>query len=168
MLRYFRPYLRPVRRLLVAGLLASVSSAIMQWVAPWPLKFIFDSVIGHKPLPSWLSRVPVNSNGLLWTMVGALVVVAVVLAMSDYFSTRLVATAGQSVIFGIRAQLFRHIESQGVAFHQRRHVGDLLARLEGDVQAIQSAVVTALPTLVRNLLTLAGMVVIMFIVDWRF
>ena len=168
MLQYFRPHLRPVRGLLAAGLFASVTSAVMQWIAPWPLKYIFDSVINHKPLPSWLLWLPKSANGLLGVMVGALAVVAVLLALSDYFSTRCVATAGQRVIFAIRARLFRHIQEQGSGFHQHRRVGDLLARLGGDVQAIQSAVVTALPTLVRNLLTLAGMVVIMFIVDWRF
>ncbi|NNN08266.1 MAG: ABC transporter ATP-binding protein [Acidimicrobiaceae bacterium] len=157
-----------MRGLLVTGLLASVTSAVMQWIAPWPLKYIFDSVINHKTLPSWLSWLPTSANSLLWVMVGVMTVVALLLALSDYFSTRCVATAGQRVIFAIRAQLFRHIEAQGAGFHQRRRVGDLLARLGGDVQAIQSAVVTALPTLVRNLLTLAGMVVIMFVVDWRF
>ncbi len=168
MFRYFRPHVRPVRGLLIAGLLASVMSAVMQWIAPWPLKYIFDSVISHKPLPSWLSWLPTNANTLLWVMVAVMAVVAAMLALSDYFSTRFVATAGQRVIFAIRGQLFRHIEAQGAGFHQRRRVGDLLARLGGDVQAIQSAVVTALPTLVRNLLTLVGMIVIMFIVDWRF
>ncbi len=168
MFQYFRPHVRPVRGLLSAGLLASVMSAVMQWIAPWPLKYIFDSVISHKPLPSWMSGLPTSANSLLWFMVAVMAVVAGLLALSDYFSTRFVATAGQRVIFAIRGQLFRHIEAQGTGFHQRRRVGDLLARLGGDVQAIQSAVVTALPTLVRNVLTLVGMIAIMFVVDWRF
>ncbi len=168
MLRYFRPHLRPVRGLLVAGLLSSVASAVMQLIAPWPLKYIFDSVISHKALPSRLSGLPKSPNALLLLMAGAMAVIGALLALSDYFSTRCVATAGQRVIFAIRGQLFRHIETQGASFQQRRRTGDLLARLGGDVQAIQSAVITALPTLVRNCLALAGMVVIMLIVDWRF
>jgi len=168
MIRRFRPHLRPVRAMLSAGLGASALAAVMEWAGPWPLKFIFDSVIGHKPLPAWLSWLPSSRNGLLLAMAAAMLLVALVLAVADYLSTRLVATAGQRVVFDIRCQLFRHIEAQGSSFHQRRQTGDLLARLGGDVQAIQSAMVTAVPTLVRNVLTLAGMVTIMLIVDWRY
>ena len=168
MIRRFRSHLRPVRVMLSAGLVASALAAMMEWAAPWPLKFIFDSVIGHKPLPAWLAGLPSDQSGLLTAMAAALLSVAAALAVADYLSTRLVATAGQRVVFEIRCQLFRHIESQGSDFHQRRQTGDLLARLGGDVQAIQSAMVTAVPTLVRNVLTLIGMVTIMLIVDWRY
>lgn len=168
MLRRFRPHLRPVRAMLSAGLAASALAAVMAWVGPWPLKFIFDSVIGHKRLPSWLAWLPAGGNGLLMAMVAAMLAAAAVLAVADYLSTRFVATAGQQVVFGIRCQLFRHIEEQGSGFHQRRQTGDLLARLGGDIQAIQSAMVTAVPTLVRNVLTLVGMITIMLVVDWRY
>ncbi len=168
MIRRFRSHLRPVRATLTAGLGASAVAAVMQWVGPWPLKFIFDSVIGRKPLPSWLVWLPSNRGDRLLALVAAMLLVAVVLAAADYLSTRLVATAGQRVIFAIRGQLFRHIVAQGAGFHQRRQVGDLLARLGGDIQAIQSAMVTAVPTLVRNVLTLGGMVTIMLIVDWHY
>ncbi|MHB1928846.1 MAG: ABC transporter ATP-binding protein [Acidimicrobiales bacterium] len=168
MIRRFRSYVRPVRAMLSAGLGASALAAVMEWVAPWPLKFIFDSVIGHKPLPSWLAWLPTSRAGLLSALVGAMLLVAAVLALADYLSTRLVATAGQRVVFSIRCHLFRHIEAQGSGFHQRRQTGDLLARLGGDVQAIQSAMVTAVPTLVRNVLALGGMVTIMLVVDWHY
>lgn len=168
MIGLVRPHLRPVRAMLAGGLLASALAAVMEWAGPWPLKFIFDSVLGHKALPAWLSFLPATPTRRLEALAAAMLVVAAVLGLASYLSTRLVATAGQRVVFGIRCQLFRHIEAQSAAFHQRRPVGDLLARLGGDVQAIQSASVTALPTLVRNVLTLVGMVAIMVAVDWRY
>lgn len=168
MIKTFRPYLRPARAMLGAGLLASVVVAVMEWAAPWPLKFIFDSVLGHRPLPGWLGWLPAKRTSLLVALVGAMVAVAAGRAVADYLSNRLVATAGQRVVLDVRCQLFRHIESQALSFHQRRRTGDLLARLGGDVQAIQSAVVNAVPTLVRNLLTLGGMVAILLVIDWRY
>ena len=168
MMRTFRPYVLPARAMLVTGLLASVAVAVMEWAAPWPLKFIFDSVLGHRPLPGWLGWLPGQRASLLVALTGAMVLVAAGRAVADYLSNRLVATAGQRVVLDIRCQLFRHIEGQALSFHQRRQTGDLLARLGGDVQAIQSAVVNAVPTLVRNLLTLAGMVAILVVIDWRY
>ncbi len=164
----FRSHIRPVRAMLATGLGASVFAAIMQWLGPWPLKYIFDSVLSHRSLPRWLSWMPHQRAGLLDALLGALIAIAIGLAVSDYFSTRLMATAGQRVVLSIRRQLFRHLEAQGAHFHQSRRTGDLLARLGGDVQAIQSAVINAVPSLVRNVLTLAGMITIMLIVDWRF
>ena len=168
MIPVFRPHLRAVRRSLALGMAASVATALLQLASPWPLKFIFDSVLSSRPLPSWLSWLPHGHAALLGALSAAMVVIAVVLAATDYLSNRLVATAGQQAVFELRSRLFRHIEMQRSAFHQRRTTGDLLARLGGDVQAIQSAVVTAVPTLTRNSLTLVGMVVIMLAIAWRF
>ncbi|MHB8311744.1 MAG: ABC transporter transmembrane domain-containing protein, partial [Candidatus Dormibacteria bacterium] len=168
MIRRFRHHLRPVRAKLAAGLVASCATAVMQLAAPWPLKFIFDSVLAHMPLPGWLRWLPPGRIPLLGSLAAGMVLIAVLLGVSDYLSNRLVATAGQRVVFDLRCRLFRHLEAQRLDFHQKRTTGDLLARLGGDIQAIQSAMVTAVPTLVRNVLTLLGMVVIMLLVDWRF
>jgi len=168
MIRCFAPHLRSVRLMLAGGLLASVGTAVMQWVAPWPLKFIFDSVLATKALPHWLSWLPGSRIGLLEAMAGAMLAIAAVLGLADYLSNRWVATAGQRVVFDIRCRLFRHLEAQSLGFHQQHQTGDLLARLGGDIQAIQSAMVTAVPTLVRNALTLFGMFVIMLVIDWRY
>ncbi|HUY61378.1 MAG TPA: ABC transporter ATP-binding protein [Candidatus Dormibacteraeota bacterium] len=164
----YRAHLRPVRTMMAAGLAASVLTAVALWAAPWPLKFVFDSVIGHHRLPTWLHWLPGAAAGRLTVLVGALLGIAAVQAVADYLANRWVATAGQRVIFGLRCQLFDHLEAQSLRFHQGRRTGDLLARLGGDIQAIQSAMVTAVPTLVRNVLTLVGMVTIMLILDWRY
>ncbi len=154
--------------MMAAGLVASVLTAVGLWAAPWPIKFIFDSVIGHYRLPNWLQWLPSAPTGRLTALVAALLGIAALQGLADYLANRWVAIAGQQAIFGLRCELFRHIEAQGLGFHQRRRTGDLMARLGGDIQAIQSATVTALPTLVRNLLSLVGMVVIMLVLDWRY
>ncbi len=154
--------------MLAGGLAVSVFAALMELAAPWPISFIFDSVIGHRSLPHALSFLPTARGSLLVWLTVAMLAIAGLLAGADYLSNRLVATAGQRVVFGIRSQLFRHIAAQAPSFHQRRQTGDLLARLGGDVQAVQSAMVNAVPTLVGNALTLIGMVAIMLLVDWRY
>ncbi len=146
----------------------SAVTAAMQWAAPWPLKFVFDSVLAHKAMPGVLAFLPSGGPSLLEALAAAMIVIALLLGLSDYLSNRLVATAGQRVVFDIRCRLFRHIEDQGLAFHQGRKSGDLMSRLGGDIQAIQSAVVTAVSTLLRNTLTLVGMAVIMLFIDWRY
>ena len=168
MIRRFAPYLRPVRGMLAAGLAASVVQAAMQWLEPWPLKLIFDNVIGTQPLPAWLGFLPQQQGLRLDVLALAMLVIAIWLGIFRYAADRLVAQAGQRVVFDLRRDLFRHIEGQSLAFHQRRVTGDLLSRLGGDVQAVQGVMVNAVPTVTNNVLTLAGMLLIMLMVDWQY
>ncbi len=168
MIRRFVPYLRPVRGMLAAGLAASVVQAAMQWLEPWPLKLIFDNVIGTQPLPAWLGFLPQQQGLRLDVLALTMLVIAIWLGIFRYAADRLVAQAGQRVVFDLRRDLFRHIEGQSLAFHQRRVTGDLLSRLGGDVQAVQGVMVNAVPTVTNNVLTLAGMLLIMLMVDWQY
>ncbi len=168
MIRRFLPYLRPVRGTLAAGLAASVVQASMQWLEPWPLKVVFDSVIGSRPLPAGLGFLPRDGGLRLDILAAAMLAIALWLGLFRYAADRLVAQAGQRVVFDLRGDLFRHIERQSLSFHQRRVTGDLLSRLSGDVQAVQGVMVNAVPTLTNNALTLVGMLVIMLLVDWQY
>ncbi len=168
MIRRFLHYLRPVRGMIAAGIAASVVQAAMQWLEPWPLKVIFDSVIGNRPLPSWLAVLPRDPGVRLDILALSMLVIAAWTGLFRYAADRLVAQAGQRVVFDLRTDLFRHIESQSISFHQRRVTGDLLSRLGGDVQSVQGVMVNAVPTLTNNVLTIAGMLVIMLLVDWQY
>lgn len=165
--RRFAPYTHGVRGMLAAGLAASVAQAITQWAAPWPLKVIFDSVLGHRSLPRLLDFLPADPIGRLAVLTAATVAIAVALGVSGYAANRWVAHAGQRVVFALRCHLFTHLQSQSVGFHQRRTTGDLISRLTGDTAQIQSLVVDMVPTVLNNVVTLAGMIVIMLILDWQ-
>ncbi len=166
--RRFLPYLRPVRMQFAAGLVASVLGASMQWLAPWPLKLVFDSVMAQRPLPAVLAFLPASPQERLNIFALAMLGTALFLGLFSYAAARFIAQAGQRVVYEIRRDFFRHLEAQSLGFHQRRSTGDLLSRLGGDTQALQSVMVDAVPSLVSNSLTLAGMVAIMLFMDWRF
>jgi ATP-binding cassette subfamily B protein/subfamily B ATP-binding cassette protein MsbA len=160
--------LAPARLAIAGGLGFSLLRAALQWVAPVPLKMVFDNVLGHHRLPQALSWLPTDRHSLLYVLCAAMAVTALLLALASYGANALLANAGQQVVFDLRNRLFRHMQAQSSAFHLRRPVGDLLARLGGDVQAMQSVVVNVVPVVVENSVTIVGMVVIMFVLDWRF
>lgn len=160
--------LRPVRAAVGAGVLLSALRACLQWVAPVPLKLVFDSVLGHHPLPGVLSWMPATPMARLVVLTAAMVTIAVLLGLTAYGATAFLASAGQRVVYELRCRLFAHLSVQSRSFHQRRTQGDLLARLGGDVQAMQTVVVNVVPIAVENALTVTGMVVIMLVLDWQF
>ncbi len=160
--------LRPVRLSILGGVACSVLRAVLQWIAPLPLKLIFDNVLTRHRLPSVLAWLPTARSARLYVLCAAMVVIAMLLGLTAYGANALLAGAGQRVVYDLRCRLFRHLEAQSTRFHQSRPLGDLLSRLGGDVQAMQSVVVNVLPTAVENTLAVTGMVVIMFVLDWRF
>ena len=160
--------LRPVRLAIIGGMTFSLLRAVLQWVAPLPLKLIFDNVLSNHRLPRVLAWLPASHTARLYAFSGAMVVIAVLLGLTAYGANALLAGAGQRVVYDLRCRLFRHLESQSARFHQSRPVGDLLSRLGGDVQAMQSVVVNVLPVAAENSLTVAGMIVIMVVLDWQF
>ncbi len=160
--------LRPVRLAIFGGVVCSVLRAVLQWIAPLPLKLIFDNVLTRHRLPSLLAWLPSTRSARLYVFCAAMIVIALLLGLTAYGANALLAGAGQRVVYDLRCRLFRHLEAQSARFHQSRPLGDLLSRLGGDVQAMQSVVVNVLPTVVENSLTVTGMVVIMFVLDWRF
>ncbi|MDE3205378.1 MAG: ABC transporter ATP-binding protein [Acidobacteriota bacterium] len=164
--RRFLPYLRSVRGLLAAGLAASLVQAVLQWLAPWPLKVIFDSVLSNHRVPALFSWLPATPTERLVALSAFSVAVAAALAATDFLSNRWVAHAGQRVVATIRSDLFNHLQRQSQQFHLSRQTGDLMSRLDGDTQDIQSLTVDVLPTVLNNTVTLLGFSVIMLAVNW--
>lgn len=163
--RRFASYLRPVKGVLAAGLAASLLQAVLQWIAPWPLKIIFDSVLAHHPVPALFQWLPTDPQGRLLALTVLTVQIAVALGGAGYLSNLWVAQAGQRVVWAIRADLFGHLQRQSLAFHQRRQTGDLMSRIDGDTQDIQNLTVDVLPTVLNNTVTVVGFVVIMLAVN---
>src|SRR5512132_2741229 len=66
---------------------AMVIQAVADLLEPWPLKVIFDHVLGSKPMPAWLSAVmPVDATpiAVLDAAAAAVIVVAVIGAVGAY------------------------------------------------------------------------------------
>ena len=56
MTRLVRELLRPYRGWLVIILLAMLVETAMSLAGPWPLKIVLDSVVGHHPMPQWITH----------------------------------------------------------------------------------------------------------------
>src|SRR3954453_13618952 len=50
-------YLRPYWALAMLAVLLIVLSSLAGLLAPWPLKFLIDTVLGKQPTPRWIKTV---------------------------------------------------------------------------------------------------------------
>ncbi len=169
-LQVFWPYIRPYTWKIGLALVILILDTLADLASPWPIKLIFDNVLLGKHLRSpWSLIIPptlVQNNLLFFAVLcGTLLVLALISASSTYIGTRMLAVTGQRVIFRLRSALFAHLQQLSPAFYDRQRLGDLLTRLTSDVQSIQDMLVTALPTLLLNVMIIVGMLIILLIIN---
>jgi hypothetical protein len=88
----------PYWRLLTVAFAAMLIEAAVDLLEPWPLKVVFDYVLGTKPPPSWLSAWTDHSRNPLAVLdaaVVAVVIIAVVGAVCSY-AEKYLSTTGAS------------------------------------------------------------------------
>jgi ATP-binding cassette subfamily B protein len=166
-----RELLRPYWKLVVLAMVAMLMESGADLLEPWPLKVILDYVIGSKKPPTWLSGWIVDDASrltLLNIAIGAVIGIALVGAVSSYTERYLSTTIGKRVGFDLRHALYHHVQRLSLSFYEHRQTGDMVVRLTADIDAVEDFITTAVLGIVLDLVTLTGMLVVMFYLDWRF
>src|SRR5919204_3466256 len=165
--------LRPYWTQLAFAFVAILAESATDLLEPWPLKVVFDYVFGSKPMPGWLERLVGSTVGtskfaVLNFAALAVILIAAVSAVSTYAEKYLTTSVGQRVMHDLRHTLYNHIQRLSLAFFERQKTGDLIVRMTSDIDAVQDFVSSALLGILVNVLTLLGMLGVMFYLDWRF
>ncbi len=84
-----------------------------------------------------------------------------------YTRVNVMARAGQSVIYDLRARLFEHLQSLSLGFYSRYSVGRVITRVINDVGALRQFITFAIVIAARDIFVLAGIVIVMLLMDWR-
>jgi ATP-binding cassette subfamily B multidrug efflux pump len=74
---------------------------------------------------------------------------------------------GQRLIADVRGELFSHLQMLSMAYHDQHKVGDLMSRVTNDSEAINSVLSNGLIDFITNILTLGGIMVSMFFLNWQ-
>lgn len=171
LVRLFWPEVRPQRRLLVLGLVALFAEVGLRLLEPWPLKLVFDYVLGGAKLPvedtPWLRWLVESPGGLLVTAAALMVLLTGARSVAAYANTVWFALLGNRAVAALRARLFEHLQLLSLAFHHRSRAGDLTVRVVGDMGMLQDVAVTSLLPAVGRTLVLAGMVAVMCWMNWQ-
>ena len=160
--RFVRPYAFPLA-IAIALTLASTGVGL---AAPWSLKILVDHALGDEPLPGALSVLGDLSRAQL-----ALVAVTLGLGLTmvntllGYLITYLVGATEVRIATDIRASVFRRLQEVSLRFHDKNRSGDLISRLTTDVERVRSVIVAWFDTVLPQVVTLGGVLVIMLFID---
>lgn len=165
LLRYLLPHLGDLAVILVT-LVLIIAVEVLQ---PWPIKLLVDQVLGQQPMPhmleSLLGYLPGASGtqGLLIVICASTVVIFLSGTLLSLVQHTISIKLGQRMVYDLGADLFLHLQKLSSRFHNRRPVGDMIARVTGDAYCVQMLVIDALLPLLHSL----GMLVAMFVIMWQ-
>ncbi len=146
-------YTRPYRGRLFISWFATAVYAAASALLAYMVKPIFDQV-----LIQHTNTLPVAAT---------IMALYVVKGGSAYLSTNLVASVGQRAVTDLRNGLYEHVLKQSFSFLSRHTTGSLMSHITTDVEKIQNAVSEVAGDVLKEGFTVVGLLVIMFVRDWR-
>ncbi len=152
--RLLAPYLRKSRGTLYLGLALTLLLLAVRLAQPWPLKWILDGLTGD--VPQLLSPL---------AAAGAMLLLALAGAGLEYRQVMTQVGLGNSILYRFRADLFRHVLDQSLAFHERKAEGELLTRIVYDTTRLRKGINHVLTRLFQTVLTFVATVAVLIWVD---
>jgi len=168
-----RDLLRPHLMILMVGLIAVIGEGVANLLEPWPLKIVLDNVLKSRQIHGWLngfilSRFDDNKLAILQFAAVAVLIIALIDAVCSYTEKYVTTSVGQWVMHDLRLRLYHRMQALSLSYHDHKQTGDLISRVTSDIDAIQSFIASGLLGAIINSITLIGMVVVMFYINWRF
>jgi subfamily B ATP-binding cassette protein MsbA len=156
--RLFR-YTRPYRGRLLTSWLATAGYAGSGALLAYMVRPIFDDVLIRSMVDKGSARVG--------TVAATILALYAIKGICSYLSTTLVASVGQRGVTDLRNGLYEHVLRQSFSFLSTHTTGSLMSHITTDVEKIQSAVAEMAGDVLKEGLTVLGLLVILFVQDWR-
>jgi len=138
------------------------------------LALIFMGLMaGATALSAWLMKPVVNdifiarNRDALWLIGFAILATFTLKGVSNYIQATLMAHVGMKIVAEMQNRLFGHMSGLDLGFFHNNATGTLLSRFTIDVTTMRVAVTHGITVFGKDLLSLIGLVAVMFVQDWE-
>ncbi|MFE0510059.1 ABC transporter transmembrane domain-containing protein, partial [Streptomyces sp. NPDC058964] len=152
--RRFWPYTRGRRRWLVPLVLFSLIGPVVDAAELWLFKIVVDDVLVPRDLQPFVWIAPAYL---------ALVVGSGMLGFADDVTSTWV---GERFLLAVRRDVFRHVQGLSLGFFERRRLGDVLSRVTGDVDAVETFLLSGVADGLYHVVRLGVFVGLLFYLRW--
>lgn len=149
-------YIKPYKWQFFAAILVMIVVVILELLGPFIIGKAL-AVLGRDYTEIVYMTVFLAAIGYLATVVGNLLFI--------YIMTIILQKAGQLIVYNLRQDVFSHIESLSTAQMNAIPVGKLVTRVTSDTNAVNELYTNTLVNLLRNIITLVGIIAWMFVLD---
>jgi ATP-binding cassette subfamily B protein len=141
---------------------STIAAVVAQLARPFPLALVVDHLLEGRAAPFAFDQQDLR---LLALLAGVVLLIAVADAAGTYVSELLLKRAGERIVDELRVDTHMHLQRLSLGYHERRHTGDLVTRVTGDVNAVGELFSQSLGTMASSLLLLLGMLVVSLAID---
>ncbi|MDP2972090.1 MAG: lipid A export permease/ATP-binding protein MsbA [Deltaproteobacteria bacterium] len=97
----------------------------------------------------------------------AIILLFLLKGVFDYGQAYLMNFVGLRVVADIRERLYNHLQNLSLSFFTRTPTGVLISRITNDVNLVQGSVSNAITGLIKDVVTILGLIVVVFYQDWK-
>ena len=148
-------YLKPYKKVVSLTLGFAILTTLLDLIPPWIIKVIIDELVDGK-----------KTSLINWVVVG-LIGIYFLRNFLNYqrimFNNRL----EQDVVFDMRSNVYKALNQLSINFFENRSTGELMSRINDDVNYVERIFIDGVEQVVTAVLTLTGITVILFYLHWK-
>ncbi len=149
-------YVKPYYSRLLWAVACMIGVALFTTASMWILKYVIDRIFIEK-----------NTQMLLWISL-SLPLIFLLKGICSYGQGYLMSYIGQKIVMDLRNDLFEHYQKLSLDYFENKRTGSIISRITNDVGIIQNAVSSGLVSIIKDGLTIIGLITLMFYLHWRF
>lgn len=148
-------YLQPYKKAVSFTLGFAVLTTLLDLIPPWLIKIIIDRLIDDN-----------GTSMIYWTIAG-LIGVYFARNFSNYQRIMFNNRVEQNVVFDMRSDVYKALNQLSINFFENRSTGELMSRVNDDVNYVERIFIDGVEQVVTAVLTLTGITVILFYLHWQ-
>ena len=121
----------------------------------------------------YLLKIAVDRHIAALDLTGLIIVAGLYIGLTlmqwgaSFLQSLLCGTVGQRVVHALRRDLYAAVLRHSVSFFRRERIGEVMSRITNDVNSLSEFVSTGVIHVMNDVLTLCGVLVMMFVLDVR-
>ena len=156
LITYIRPYLGRA----IIGIGATLVVIALEAVQPLLMREVIDNILtpyfsdGHYSGGDFLDERIASDFDLLQFYALILLGIYILRTFFGFINRYLLSRVGQEILFGLRVQVYDHLQHLGLRFYNDRSTGELMSRVTADVESLQNTITDTLERVLLNVATI--------------
>ena len=155
LMRRLLSYLGPYKGKVTLGLVLLIVSSLLGLIGPLLIKIGIDDYVAVGKLDGlWLIAAIYGAGLLLHFAV-------------QYGQVYILQYVAQGAMYDLRKEIFGRLQKLPVQYFDRNPVGRLVTRVVNDVDVLNQMFAAGIVTIIGDVLTLVGIIVVLLVLDWQ-
>jgi len=165
-IRRLLPYARPHRVLFGATLLVCVSLSVIDVPIPFFLKKVIDAVLRHHESLR-IFGLDLPPQRFLLVIFVSLATLAAIKGLLTYLQRTASEKMGQRMIYDLRLDLYRHLQSLSMPFFRNASTGRIMLRFMGDINAVLDMITDGFLRALMDTITILAVAAVILVLNWK-